>query len=828
MLFFLLIVDLCCLHEDCRVFQLLYCLVLCCASVGSTEKINLKIICFIGPMIDPILAVCQTKDDQHTWVELLKQQIRTVHKSSVSSPSPATSPPPVKPHPLPPPHVSLHRASPYSELTAFFADLVQRGVITRKILKCLLYAQFKEDGVGVNILGVKVRRSHKVECVIFPTRVSMGTYNVKQTWLKSCTAEEESDENDDSSSDAATNSRLSPQEMESSGCKSGRLERQNAVDYGSDDRSSVSSCASNPFGFVHYYSPKCDDSLQGSEGFADGMNARLVESDCGSVGTKSDLPEDHITPQEKSEDAKFGSTLVRCKQKGERSPCLLATGQSSESSFERTSAHRSFPCVVCEDLTQLDEVILKEPTEPKGSCPQARQSLPVFGHDNFCRPEPAPLYVPSCHFTSEKDLYTSCHGVCLNPKPQLSYSMPVLPQEPYSPATTHSSSLNIPANVIPVPTAVLAELLYNLEPISDSPVSKLVHQQESASSDHSVESIQTVRDIPTSVSVTSTAMKRNSDFSKPCFKTSVSSPGTTNSIWYNSPAGCSLFNSSSRDHHGMGIKPSVRRRCYSYHYISIVENNCTDTDRCTNTEHCRCCGEVLCSSRSSDSGLADIAGNSTLPSPDMSGLLHDQDAVMCCLKPAEGPGNCLGVSSSETDFASSVTPRGSEELDEQNYEAQCVCTSPFGSTPRTSAQASLTSEKICVGSVDSVAPSITSTSLDRSPLPAAQPWSSSSELKEARLNVGGIYRSGMYAHWWLKTKIPALAVRSEESTYRHKTYISLPQTGKASVLKLLCKILMESTVQKNEIVHFRKMHLRDSLIHSKFSIRWFKLMESFL
>lgn len=745
-------------------------------------------------MIDSILAVCQTKDDQHTWVELLKQQIHTVRKSSVSSLSPATSPPPVKPHPLPPPHVSHHRASPYSELTAYFADLVQRGVITRKILKCLLYTQFKEDGVGINILGVKVRRSHKVECVIFPTRVHMGTYTVKKTWLKSCTTEEDSEENDDSSSDAATNSRLSPQEMESSGCKSGRLERQNAVDYGSDD-SSVSSCASNPFGFVHYYSPKCDSSLQGSEGFADGTNARLVESDCGSVGTKSDLPEGHITPQGKSEDVKFDSTLVRCKQKGDRSPCLLATEQSSESSFERTSAHRSFPCVVCEDLTQLDEVILKEPREPRGSCPQARQSLPVFGHGNFCRPEPAPLYVPSCHFTSEKDLYTSCHGVCLNPKPQLSHSMPVLPQEPYSPATTHSSSLNIPANVIPVPTAVLAELLYNLEPISDSPVSKLVHQQESASSAHSVESIQTVRDIPTSVSVTSTAVTKNSDFSEPHLKTSVLSK-TTNSISCNSPSGSSLFSSSSRHDHGMGIKPSVPRRCYSYHYISIVESNCTDTDRCTSTEHCRCCGEVPCSSRSSDSGLADIAGISTLPSPDMSGLLHDQDAVMCCLKPAAGPGNCLGMATSETAFASSVTPRESEELDEQNYEAQCVCTSPFGSTPRTSAQASLTSEKIFVGSVDSVAPSVTSTSLDRSPLSAAQPWSSSSEMKEAHLNVGGIYRSGMYAHWWLKTKIPALAVRSEESTYRHKSYISLPQTGKVSVLKLLCKILMESTVQK--------------------------------
>ncbi|XP_069698088.1 rho guanine nucleotide exchange factor 7 isoform X2 [Periplaneta americana] len=59
-----------------------------------------------GSMIERILAVCQTKDDQHTWVEHLKQQIRIVRKSSVSSPSPATSPPPGKPQPLPPPHMS--------------------------------------------------------------------------------------------------------------------------------------------------------------------------------------------------------------------------------------------------------------------------------------------------------------------------------------------------------------------------------------------------------------------------------------------------------------------------------------------------------------------------------------------------------------------------------------------------------------------------------------------------------------------------------------------------------------------------------------------------
>jgi len=743
-------------------------------------------------MIERILAVCQTKEDQHTWVEHLKQQIRTVRKSSVSSPSPATSPPPGKPQPLPPPHVSLPATSPYSELTAFFADLVQRGVITRQVLKCLLYAQFKVGGTGVNILGVKVRRSHKVECVIFPTRVSVGTFNVKQTWLKSCATEEDSDDND-SNSDTATNSTSSMQEMVHSDYKCGQLERQNAVDYGSDEKSSVSSCASNPFGFIHY-SPKCDSNVAGIEGLMDGKNAGLTEFGSESVGTKRiELPENHMTSQQKSKDTNFSSTLhVICKQKDGRAPSCLATQQSSESSFERTSAHRSFPCAVCEDLTQLDEVILKEPTQPKGSHRQVRQSLPAFEPHNFCQPEPAPLYVPSCHFTSEKDLYTSCHGVCLNPKPQLSYSMPVLPQEPYSPSTTHSSSLNMPANVMPVPTAVLAELLYNLEPVSDCSNSKLVQQQESASSDHSMESIQTVCDLPASVPV-SDAAAAAADFSIPCLKPSECSPRRTRSSRHNNPADCSLFSKDSF-HHGMGIKPSISRRCYSYHYINIVESDYADASKCTNTEHCRCCGEVPCSSRSSDSGLADIAGNSTLPSPDMSGLLHDQDALTCCLKPTESQRNCLGMSMSESALALSVTPRESEELDEPNYEAQCICTSPFGSTPRTSAQASLTSEKIFVGSMDSVAPSVTSASLDPSPLSASQPWSSSSEVKEAHLNVGGIYRSGMYAHWWLKTKIPASAVRSEESTHRHKIHILPPQTGKASVLKQFCKALMGFTV----------------------------------
>ncbi|XP_063231749.1 rho guanine nucleotide exchange factor 7 isoform X2 [Bacillus rossius redtenbacheri] len=54
-----------------------------------------------GSMIERIVAVCQTKEDQQMWVDLLRQQIRSLVKS------PTTSPTVGKPQPLPPPHMSL-------------------------------------------------------------------------------------------------------------------------------------------------------------------------------------------------------------------------------------------------------------------------------------------------------------------------------------------------------------------------------------------------------------------------------------------------------------------------------------------------------------------------------------------------------------------------------------------------------------------------------------------------------------------------------------------------------------------------------------------------
>lgn len=64
---------------------------------------------------------------------------------------------------------------------------MKRGIITRALLKRLLYRQFADE--NVNVLGVKVRRSHKVECVIFPTQLSFGIFKSSKTWKKTQTIE---------------------------------------------------------------------------------------------------------------------------------------------------------------------------------------------------------------------------------------------------------------------------------------------------------------------------------------------------------------------------------------------------------------------------------------------------------------------------------------------------------------------------------------------------------------------------------------------------------------------------------------------------------------
>ncbi|KAK3913655.1 Rho guanine nucleotide exchange factor 7 [Frankliniella fusca] len=181
----------------------------------------------VGPLIERIVAVCQTREDQQTWVDTLRQQIRCVlHKSS----SPKS--------PLPPPHVSglnLPPASPYARLTEYFANLVKAGIITRPLLKRLLYRQFSKDYENVGIVGVKIRHNHKVECVIFPQPVGLAQ------WQKASLVNLSSDSSEEETLRV--------------------LERQDAIDM-SD--SSTGSTSSSPFSLMCYMPSSREVPNQGS------------------------------------------------------------------------------------------------------------------------------------------------------------------------------------------------------------------------------------------------------------------------------------------------------------------------------------------------------------------------------------------------------------------------------------------------------------------------------------------------------------------------------------------------------------------------------------
>lgn len=117
-------------------------------------------------------------------------------------------------------------------------------MITRALLKRLLYRQCADE---VTVLGVCVRRSHRVECVLFPTKLTFSA-------VEACGRD-----------------------------PSRSFSRQDAVDHSSSD----GSCSSNPFGYIHYFAPD-DENLKYQDNFLNMSGAK-------SEGSSFDVPTHPVT-----------------------------------------------------------------------------------------------------------------------------------------------------------------------------------------------------------------------------------------------------------------------------------------------------------------------------------------------------------------------------------------------------------------------------------------------------------------------------------------------------------------------------------------------------
>lgn len=165
--------------------------------------------------------------------------------------------------------------------------------------------------------------------------------------------------------------------------------------------------------------------------------------------------------------------------------------------------------------------------------------------------------------------------------------------------------------------------------------------------------------------------------------------------------------------------------------------------------------------RSSDSGMADSYHLNSSEINSSGYKLYEQTRSRC------------------TDRNVTTTSHSESENDENKYEHQCICTSPFGSTPRQSKKSMVaSSESSSESSDDSDCPEEESCSSRlllsnendmkiakrfTTPIPLehqnvvkkvsrrAHYWRDREPDEEQQPQV---YTSGLYAHWWLKKKIP--------------------------------------------------------------------------
>lgn len=432
--------------------------------------------------------------------------------------------------------------------------------------------------------------------------------------------------------------------------------------------SSGSSGSSNPFGYIRYYNPQT-----GSE---------REESKSGSFV-------DH------GEAKKVPSLLVS-------KASIHLQKQYSEESQDSTDIRQPTPYMACENLCNLnDSLELTTIPLPDSYIPTTRQSCPTkLVGNKFNQSSLTTIYIPTW---SNSDNNITC-------------ATKLSPTMSTSSTTTHSSSLELPVNTLPLPDNVLAEILYNFdtESIMIDDVEEEVDDNDSLIlRPPSMFDKDDVRVVPQSVSL-------------------------------------NLENVGFRKHSINSDKP--RRRSS----LQITPKDSKDYPSTSHQSFCRCCMEYCHSPRSSDSGI--MAGSCTLNSPDSANAADSTAQVRCSIDMA----NFFDKYSDKQDAISL------SELVARDFESECQCTSPFGSTPRTSGQDCI-NENVMTGSRDSlqrvhsklyVVPSRSSLGPQKSQSTGCllDDTADVVQQKDEEDNIP-MYKSGLYAHWWLKAKIPSSVVK---------------------------------------------------------------------
>lgn len=768
-----------------------------------------------GPIADRIVAVCQTKEDQHLWVDTLTQQCRmarasnfTPHKSSLTSP------------PVPPAHVSVssnsygcnveHSTSefnscmtcglmwnpsgdeyitgvemigggtdspytpsslqdqfcqckasstkhnllspsllvsqqdvtflpnetfyisrPYAILTKYFSNLYRRKIITKKLLRTL--AGDKEEDV---LHQVQLRR-HRTECSIMTGCLSSDDSDDEPSTLKlkndqcsdveSTTSGSSSDDGywvgEDPRIKASIFSPM-PKKKEYPQVKSSAIsstassnlqrwryqqsdidKRFNNSSISSSGESGVSTDGSNPYGYVRYYNP--DDSSLGSpqmEGdYGQGSAQRFTYTKPFSTAFEEFEPYSKMDKSSSCESPYYSIA---------QGIAPLAVSEVSYEGDEREYEDHNFKHPVHKE--NLDNKIL----------PSSQSYPQCFVSGN--------IYSPAKYVTYPH----SQTGIISRSIPLIAGTLITETEEAKFTANKalHSSTLNIPATPIILPSLVPGESDGELSESTPNICNRTIYGGSLSSEDAPAFEIK--REEPLKMF----PFKIKPDVAYYMSSCSGDEMGDDRSDYYeNQRNQKSLALSLSRSEPNLLQRlPSVQEpkdsHTYASHFVQFVHNVENPAKVCSCESH---------SHRSSDSGLADV-------------LHHLECCPLRSETPGLGRGSSISRCSHSSQFSSIKSPRSISSCQIRPITPDCgvdsdsLLLSPM-MTPRTSAPVTY--------SMDSFSSLPDSVTLHHS--------TSAQDLLCSRFsestNDESVFRSGLYAHWWMKASVCPKVLQLEKS-----------------------------------------------------------------
>lgn len=615
--------------------------------------------------------------------------------------------------------------APYANLSAHFARLVKAGRLRSAIVKMLLYPQARQS-IDLKRIALRKKRCHKAAKL-----------------LKDINANR--------------------QESTVSSQSQSELERQNAIELPTDsesyddeyDNECLRSCDSDPFEYVRFYQHRPLESTCNSTGtfvkhgqrHTSSINLIKLDSlDTEELQVQHELKKESLVIGSKALRALSrksternssvhtstatinlgGSSITNCVEEEVEElevpvevdqaveqlsqPSTLKQQSSDASSLYGARLGGAF--MACENLASIHDDLSPEKAKPLSAAtqlsasPTERHSMPsIFVGNRFNRCADTEVYVPTWRERQQQQQNQSVDAQLLNEEDEC----------------VHSSTMDLPAACLAAPDQLQAELLYNYDQAVEQRAS---HKSDSPSTGNP-------RSDPS-------AVRRNSS-NELCIEA-------------NRPE-------SKRD--------SIRR-CISYQFLQMNNRSAApppppqappgaarrDQQPAQHSQcKCRCCESSQCPSpRSSDSGMA---GSCTIASPDPPNAECCGTDVLDNVEPEQRFDVC-GMFREKF-----LTPEQTQDEAKEESQHEPKLESPTTPTTQSSAQFQINTKSIFLASssMDEAMPTATSNGLQ---------FSDSCSADQLHREPRPTFRSGMYAHWWKKERLPPEVLRGIASAYNKR------------------------------------------------------------